>query len=347
MLSMLPRLARISALQRPIAPKLRSDIDLAQAVCRFIEALRPAVFTLENVWAYRQSRSWALIEDTLFRLGYLPDVQHLNAADFGVPQTRKRMIVRAVRGGFAPALPAPVPWVGWYAAIEDLIPTLSESHFAPWQLERLPEELASFLVAGSKAPNGVQIVKRNPDEPASTVVASGDRLITRAFLMTGQGSGEESRGGLRDSVEPALTVTASSRKGLVSAFLVHPTDQRTMPVVDREEPSFTVVGNHGNGNMPRVYLVDGKLSNSGKDLQIRQREDPSTTVVSSQSAMKDARAWLSKGRVVKMTPRALARFQSFPDSYQLPEKAWLACKGIGNAVPPLPMQRIYEQFNVT
>ncbi len=45
------------------------------------------------------------------------------------------------------------------------------------------------------------------------------------------------------------------------------------------------------------------------------------------------RAWLSRGRVVSMTPRALARFQSLPDSYVLPEKKSLACKGIGNGVP--------------
>jgi DNA (cytosine-5)-methyltransferase 1 len=45
-----------------------------------------------------------------------------------------------------------------------------------------------------------------------------------------------------------------------------------------------------------------------------------------------------------MTPRALARFQSFPDWYELPENARLAAKGIGNACPPLLMQRIYEHL---
>jgi site-specific DNA-cytosine methylase len=45
--------------------------------------------------------------------------------------------------------------------------------------------------------------------------------------------------------------------------------------------------------------------------------------------------WLAHGSVVAMTPRALARFQSFPDSYQLPEARTLASRVIGNAVPPL------------
>jgi len=41
-----------------------------------------------------------------------------------------------------------------------------------------------------------------------------------------------------------------------------------------------------------------------------------------------------------MTPRALARFQSFPDDYILPDSNRLACKIIGNAVPPLMYQKI-------
>lgn len=43
-----------------------------------------------------------------------------------------------------------------------------------------------------------------------------------------------------------------------------------------------------------------------------------------------------------MTTRALARFQSFPDWYQLPDNNSLACKGIGNAVPPLFMEKMYN-----
>jgi DNA (cytosine-5)-methyltransferase 1 len=46
--------------------------------------------------------------------------------------------------------------------------------------------------------------------------------------------------------------------------------------------------------------------------------------------------------VVAITPRCLARFQSFPDWYELPAKRTLAATGIGNAVPPLLMQRIAE-----
>jgi len=49
-------------------------------------------------------------------------------------------------------------------------------------------------------------------------------------------------------------------------------------------------------------------------------------------------------RVVAMTPRCLARFQSVPDWYILPDKRALAAKVIGNMAPPLLMQRIAEGF---
>jgi site-specific DNA-cytosine methylase len=49
---------------------------------------------------------------------------------------------------------------------------------------------------------------------------------------------------------------------------------------------------------------------------------------------------------VKMTPRALARFQSVPDSYQLPESRALASRVIGNGVPWLLAQRVTESLIV-
>jgi len=57
-----------------------------------------------------------------------------------------------------------------------------------------------------------------------------------------------------------------------------------------------------------------------------------------------ARSWLDNGRIVKITPRGLARFQSVPDWYQLPENESLACKIIGNGLPPLMYEVIARSF---
>jgi site-specific DNA-cytosine methylase len=72
-----------------------------------------------------------------------------------------------------------------------------------------------------------------------------------------------------------------------------------------------------------------------------EHDAPVVTITASQPRH-PFRAWLSQGRVVKMTPRALARFQSVPDSYVLPDKSSLACTVIGNMVPSLMMQKIVE-----
>jgi len=203
------------------------DLETAQAVCRAIEALRPDSFSLENVRGYSKFTAFNAIVATLRRLGYGVAYAVLNSADYGVPQTRERLILRAVAGQERPVLPTPtharadkiapwldtrLPWVGWLAAIADLVDALPESRFADWQLKRLPREIRESLM-----------------------LSAGD---------------------------------AAHQHNLASA-----------------------------------------------------------------------------GRVVKLSPRCLARLQSFPDSYALPERAALACEGIGNAVPCLLAQRIMELAN--
>lgn len=131
------------------AKETAQDKALAQAIVEAIKVLQPHVLILENVEGYKRSKSLEFIEGALFALGYWCDRQIINAADFGVPQTRKRLILRAVKGGFVPSLPPALPWVGWYEAIEDLIPDLPETKLANWQLERMPKDLReSLLVCG-------------------------------------------------------------------------------------------------------------------------------------------------------------------------------------------------------
>jgi site-specific DNA-cytosine methylase len=174
-------------------------------------------------------------------------------ADYGVPQTRKRMIVQATLGNRLGMLPpthtetpqaglfgAGLPrWVSWYEAIEDLLDTLPESEFAPWQLKNL-------------AQNQEQV-----------------------FLITNQNdapTGDPNRGArLYKSNVPVGAVLAES------------------------------------ATRTRVCL---------------------------------------HGRVVKLTPRALARFQSLPDLYTLPERTGDAVTIIGNGVPSLFTQRVGERFMV-
>lgn len=138
------------------------DIQSALAVVRCLEATQPRVFTLENVGAYQHGKAYRLICQALDRGGYMWHAEVLNSADFGVPQTRRRLILRAVRDRLLPTLPEAVPWVGWYAAIEDLIPTLPRKAMPP-RLNYVP---VGVLVDQLNASNETQ---RPIDEPCFTV----------------------------------------------------------------------------------------------------------------------------------------------------------------------------------
>lgn len=331
------------------------DVALAQTVVRFLDALTPRVFTLENVSMYRFSESWRLIQNALDRLGYWMSIEnHLNMADYGVPQTRKRMIVRAIRGGWLPPLPAPVPWNGWYQAIEDLIPDLPDSEFAPWQLARMPKELLNSLLvdsAGYPDDDGVRVpVMREPHEPANTIVANFAKRPMRAFIMPGGGNtnfNEAHPGkGCRYEDEPSHTVTCQDGGGTYpKAFLA--TGQYAQPntVPDRrcqtknaDEPSPTVTAST-KGDW-RAFIVDSCNARQTTPT-VRASGDPMFTVVANAGDKGMPRASIP-GRTVQMRPRCLARFQSIPDDYALPDNATLAVRIVGNAVPPLFYRRLIE-----
>lgn len=307
------------------------DIAMARKVAEFVTVIRPQVFTLENVMAYRDSQSWRIIEQALFDAGYWLAQDVVNSADYGVPQTRRRLIVRAVLGGFVPYLPERVPWVGWYAAIEDLLPTLPDSQLAPWQVARMPKEFTETLMINSENAGQEWGGIRSWSSQAMTM--STGSINPRAVLVSNGTYGD----GMAQGADPAGTVTPQ-QVGRSRAVLVSKTadkfgdGQRT-----EHEPAQTIGANeHGS----KAILTSGALGSNGTVWSNRNGDEPSPTVTTSHNNG-DIKGVLPS-RVVAMTPRCLARFQSFPDWYQLPAKRTLAALGIGNAVPPLMYQRILE-----
>jgi len=69
---------------------------------RFVRVLRPRAIMMENVPALRKNRRFFLLCKALRRLGYSFQHRVLNAADYGVPQRRRRLILLASRFGPVP-----------------------------------------------------------------------------------------------------------------------------------------------------------------------------------------------------------------------------------------------------
>jgi DNA adenine methylase len=308
-----------------------TDMQTANAVCQALELL-PRVFSLENVWGYRLFDAFRMITQHLRDLGYAWDFWHLNAADYGVPQTRKRLILVAKHDRLPPNRPEPThrnggdlflpPWVSWYDALADLIPSLPPSELADWQVRRLRDNPAtSFLVNSISSSGGKGY--REEHEPAYTVMPQPFRP-PRAVLVAVNGEGSTGR----SADAPAATISASHSATKYRAVLVI------------SAYSGTVAGAEGRqtDRPPTVFFSPG----------------PSGTVLCQSGARQPWRAMLLEGAqgatqtgdgaggVVGLTPRALARLQSIPDSYHLPDHRILACRIIGDGVPPLLARRIVE-----
>lgn len=185
------------------------DIRCAKAVCRAIAQIKPDTFSLENVKQYANAKfeSLRLIKRSLREHGYACNVVIVNAKDFGVPQSRERLILRA----WKKELHRPKPlwlwkiWdkedlrIGWYDAITDLIPTLKPQPLNAWQLKSLAEQgidpaNLTALVGkdGSRKKKGFKYTFAlvvPPEKPCPTLKALGGSQHCQQYSIVVNGVG--------------------------------------------------------------------------------------------------------------------------------------------------------------
>lgn len=171
----------------------REDAAIGRAILPYIEMLQPELVIIENVAGYRTNPVCSQIVAFLRnKMHYHVEMRVLDAANYGVPQHRERLIIQARRGG-AIAWPAYTVRRAWHAALTDLIGTLAPSSLIPWQMDRWKPEydaLRPLIVNGhfdydhGTEKRELSIVPWN--RPISTITSSHNNRDKRIVLADGR-----------------------------------------------------------------------------------------------------------------------------------------------------------------
>lgn len=152
---------------------------LWQEYFRVVDAVRPRAIVLENVSALTHSKNGDHLTGILSALeksGYHFTMSVLNAADFGVAQARRRLIVIGLKDAF-PTLPEPTnvdSHVSSLSVIEDLMTHPEDpefSHIFPKHAKHVQDRWR-MLGPGEADPN-YRRSRLDPDRPSVTIRAGG------------------------------------------------------------------------------------------------------------------------------------------------------------------------------
>jgi DNA-cytosine methyltransferase len=283
------------------------DTSIAKKIAKIITAKKPRFIAIENVEGYAQSKSLEIIHAALKQCGYIFRQDILNAADFGTPQTRSRLILRAELGAIQKRLVPThskdanldqqtlfghqyLPWVGWYDAIADLFPSMKLTHLTDRQIEQIKIKKilpAGILVDGKANKNGTTITIRDDSDPAYTVTASSAKQLSRVVLVQRLGYSMKRRNHVRKSHEPVWTITASASS-------------------------------------------DGKKNKNG----VPSWRSIATVAIGGDTEL----------IALAVDRRCLARFQGFPDDYRWGQHESINCRAIGNAVATQVAKAVGKSF---
>jgi DNA (cytosine-5)-methyltransferase 1 len=169
------------------SPRSEKSRSTAFEVIRYAEALKPRWLIIENVVHMRSWKRFDTWLNALQQLGYQTRLQVLNAADFGVPQTRRRLFV--------------------IADSERVPPTIATASRL-----RIP---VSTLIQSS---NGFKFTPLHKKGRAKPTLVRAQRAIkalgeNRSFLIVYYGS--DGAGGWQRIDRPLRTITTVDRFGLV------------------------------------------------------------------------------------------------------------------------------------
>lgn len=251
------------------------DKETAASTAEFINAIKPKVVTIENVKGYKDSDAMKTITDALDANGYTWDADVYNAADYGGYTNRERLIVRAVRDGKLPAKPKKMARKsGWYEAVADIIPTLTEKKngVAPWMDIRLKADGIDWrnidkplYVMGSAYADG-KVPHAFADELLPTLrTKSGDVIVMpdgKVYRAMGRVLARVS--GVSDDYKMPFSENLSHTI-IGNGIPTQLTEHVIAPLLTGSDPKFSIRTYHGTGASFDKFDLSHALEGEGSE----------------------------------------------------------------------------------
>jgi DNA (cytosine-5)-methyltransferase 1 len=356
---------------------------------------RPSVIILENVQEFRtwgpvrrgrpvQSKAgvtFAAFCEQLRALGYQVEDRVLDAADYGAPTHRRRLILIARRDGQPIVWPEPTHGPGRahpYRTAAECIdwslacPSIFERRrpLAEATQRRIAEGLKRFVFGAAqpfiipvRTHGGGGNGPRSADLPLRTITCTkrGEfAAVAPYFVQKGQGERVGQAPRVRDVNRPYSTIVAGGvKQWLVAPWLVKHYGGVTGHVVERPIGTITSVDHHSVAEATLIPGTDQRarvvaawvLKYFGTSTGHRADAPLSTILGAAQhhglvTVTLDGEPWTLADIGMRMlTPRELARCQGFGEGYQLIGTQAQQVARIGNSVPP-PLAEAVVRANV-
>ena len=318
--------------------------DLYKEFRKIVKELMPDIVIIENVrgiLSKKDSESNKIIDLLLSdfeKLGYNFKNEKdgnkyfiLNAADFGVPQVRERVILIGIRTGWKNTNVPFIPQTH-FNPLDKNAKTLKEEGLLPYAtiadaIGDLPEVNAKITYTGLSKKEKEDIKLKNQ------VINNGNDQI------------------LFNKVSFNVYLDSLSLSGRQYFNFVRPNGYayyhhhvaRSQQISDLDLFDAMEEGETAKGFQARKPKLAGKLikynMETFEDKYRKQKWDaPCTTVFA--HLQKDGNRFIHPKQKRTLTPREAARIQSFPDDFIFCGPFSMKFKQIGNAVPPLFAQKI-------
>jgi DNA (cytosine-5)-methyltransferase 1 len=274
--------------------------DLFLQFARYVEFLRPRAFVLENVVGLATHKSGTTLEvmhDVFQKAGYQTDWRILNAAHYGVPQKRERLIMLGMERSDSVAFPHPThggPGGEHTIGVRDR----SRMHGPDVQPSLFAEHGASQNLL-------------------SPVVTVADAIDDLPRISTGESATEYDR--------PPRTNFQIERRARSAGLSLHKSTRHTpkmMEIIRHSGPNISYIPKH---------LITSGFSSCYSRLTAGE---PSVTITVNfvhPASNRCIHPTLDRA----LTPREGARLQSFDDDFEFHGSRAQIVKQIGNAVPPV------------